>query len=64
MEKISKIAKAQEIRMQNINSAKRNLADIVTKVDSVLNKNKITVTQACRNNNISTERYYRFKRNN
>jgi hypothetical protein len=63
MEKINKIQKAQQIRMQNITSAKKDLANIVTKVDNTIDRNKITVTEACRSNNISTERYYRFKRN-
>ena len=56
------ITKAQKVRADNIKARKAELAKIVKQVDAVICKKQTTVTQACRDKNISTERYYRFKR--
>lgn len=56
------IIKARKVRELNIKARKQELAKIVRQVDAIVAKKETTVTQACRDKNISTERYYRFKR--
>ena len=56
------IVKARKVRELNIQARKLELAKIVKQVDAIVAKKETTVTQACRDKNISTERYYRYKR--
>ena len=57
-----RIVKARKARDVNIQARKLELAKIVKQVDACIVRQNVTVTQACRDKNISTERYYRFKR--
>jgi uncharacterized membrane protein len=59
----NKISKARIVRTANIAKAKIELSKIVDAVDKIKASNNITTTEACRAKNVSTERYYRFKRN-
>tara|TARA_Y100000004_G_C8776258_1_gene352939 strand:- start:47 stop:238 length:192 start_codon:yes stop_codon:yes gene_type:complete len=59
----NRIDKARLIRSQNIAKSKTELSKIVLAVDKIKASKNITTTEACRSKNISTERYYRFKRN-
>jgi ACT domain-containing protein len=56
------IIKARKVRELNIKARKQELAKIVKQVDAIIAKSQTTVTQACRDKDISTERYYRYKR--
>tara|TARA_Y100000310_G_C20591336_1_gene768183 strand:- start:315 stop:509 length:195 start_codon:yes stop_codon:yes gene_type:complete len=59
---MGKIEIARKARQANITASRACLAKTVAKIDTVRSGGDITVTQACRDANISTERYYRFKR--
>ena len=59
---MGKINKARQVRKTNIAKAKVELAAIVKKVDKERISAGKTLTQTCRDYDISTERYYRFKR--
>lgn len=58
-----RIDKARQVRTANIAKSKVELSKIVKAVDKIKTTKNITTTEACRSKNISTERYYRFKRN-
>ena len=59
---MGKIEIAQGVRRENIIASRNDLAKTVAKIDAVRAKVPQTVTQACRDAGVSTERYYRFKR--
>jgi len=61
---MAKTEKAIAARKQIIDKNMRDLAKKVKHVDNLRKSSDLTITQACRDIDISTERYYRFKRKN